>query len=325
MVVAHPGGQATASARPRVIDALRRFAPLFLRGRVPRSTRSTLGALLDCRTAALRGHRYRCEDCDYVGVLYNSCGNRNCPQCQGPRRHRWLEQQQRLLLPTPHFQVVFTLPAELRPIARQYQREVYDALLRASSDTVLALAKTRWGAMPAILSVLHTWARDLSFHPHVHCVVSGGGLTDDDRWVAAPDYLFAVRVLGSLFRGKFLAELSRLRLPLDRDERIALSRARSKAARKSWVAYVEAPQGRDPEQMVKYLSRYVYQTAISDHRMVAVTDETITFRTRGDKTRTLRGDAFVRMPYVPPDPLRGSLAFARTPPLSGAVPAPQQG
>ena len=149
--------------------------------------------------------------------------------------------------------------------------------------------------MPAILSVLHTWARDLSFHPHVHCVVSGGGLTDDDRWVAAPDYLFAVSVLGRLFRGKFLAELSRLRLPLDRDERIALSRARSKAARKSWVAYVEAPQGRDPEQMVKYLSRYVYQTAISDHRMVAVTAETVTFRTRGDKTRTLRGDVFVRM------------------------------
>jgi Putative transposase/Transposase zinc-binding domain len=295
VVVAHPGGQATAPAKPRVIDAVRLFAPPVLRRRVRKSTRSTLGTLLACRTPALRGHRYKCEDCDYVGVLYNSCGNRNCPQCQGPRRHRWLEHQQQLLLPTAHFQVVFTLPAELREIAWQYQREVYDALLRAASDTVVALAKTRWGAMPAILSVLHTWSRDLSFHPHVHCVVSGGGLTDDDQWVAAPDYLFAVQVLGRLFRGKFLAELARLRLPLGCDERIALSNARSKAARKSWVAHVEAPQGRDPEQMLKYLSRYVYQTAISDHRMVAVTDETVTFRTRRDQTRTLRGEAFVRM------------------------------
>jgi hypothetical protein len=274
-----------------VIDALRRFAGSC---RISASTRSALESVLRCRTAALGGHRYEC-DCGYIAVVYNSCGNRHCPQCQGPRRYRWLEAQQKLLLPVPHFQVVFTLPAELRPVARQFPKAVYDLLFRAADHALKRLAATRWGAMPGILAVLHTWARDLSFHPHVHCVVSAGGLTDDDGWVASrPDYLFATRALQAVFRGFFLAELRRLDLPLDLDQRIALRNARRKIARKGWVVHVERPEGRDPVLMLKYLARYVYQTALSDHRMVEITADTVTFRTRDTKTHTLAGAEFVR-------------------------------
>ncbi len=164
--------------KSHAIDLLRRFLPAFLCQQTPSpSGRSTLELLVRCRTPALGGHRYDCEHCDYTAVLHNSCGNRYCPQCQGPRRHRWAEAQQELLLPVPHFQVVFTLPAELRPIARAFPTQVYDALFQAAQETLQKLARTHWDAELGILAVLHTWARDLSFPPHVHCVVSGGGLT----------------------------------------------------------------------------------------------------------------------------------------------------
>jgi hypothetical protein len=294
VVTAHDRGRQAGQPGPQVIDALRRFAPWFLQ-RTSASTRSTLNLLLRCRTPALGGHRYECDDCGYTAVLYNSCGNRHCPQCQGPRRRRWLDAQQALLLPVPHFQAVFTLPAELRPIVRAFPRETYDLLLKTTWATLKQLAATRWHATPAVLAVLHTWARDLSFHPHVHCVVSAGGMTDDGGWLSVkPDFLFHVRPLQRLFRGKFLDGLEKLRLDLDRSQRIRLRNARRKAAFKNWNVYVEPPKGRDPALMVKYLARYVYQTAISSHRMVAVGHHTVTIRTRGTDTLTLTGPEFVR-------------------------------
>jgi hypothetical protein len=279
-----------------VIDALRRFAPAYLQQRrIAASTASTLESLLGCRTAALGGHRYECEDCGFTAVLYNSCGNRHCPQCQGARRRRWVDAQQRLLLPVPHFQVVFTLPAELRPIAYRFPREVYDLLFQAAQQTLQTLAATKWRAKPAILVVLHTWARNLSFHPHVHCVVSAGGLDQDGAWVSTDrDFLFAVAALQRLFRGLFLSGLTRLRLDLDRSQRIRLRNARRRAALKSWNVFVGRARSRDAMQMVKYLAQYAYQTAISDHRIVAIGPDTVTFRTRGTATVTLPGREFVR-------------------------------
>ena len=164
-----PCGRGAGDAgKPRVIDALRRFLPAFLKQQAPSPmVRSTLELLVRCRTPALGGHRYDCDHCGYTAVLHNSCGNRHCPQCQGARRHRWAEAQQELLLSVPHFQVVFTLPAELRPIARTFQREVYDTLFQAAQETLQKLARTHWDATIGILAVLHTWARDLSFHPHI--------------------------------------------------------------------------------------------------------------------------------------------------------------
>jgi hypothetical protein len=296
VVAAHDRGRQAGQRGPGVIDALRRFAPAYVQQqRLSASTRSTLETLLRCRTAALGGHRYDCDDCGYTAVLYNSCGNRHCPQCQGARRRRWVEAQERLLLPVPHFQVVFTLPAELRPIAREFPREVYDLLFQAAHQTLRKLAATKWRATPAILMVLHTWARNLSFHPHVHCVVSSGGLDEDDAWVSSGrDFLFAVAALQRLFRGLFLSGLTRLGLDLDRSQRVRLRNARRRAALKSWNVFVGRARSRDAMQMVKYLAQYAYQTAISDHRIVAVREDTVTFRTRGADTVTLPGREFVR-------------------------------
>jgi hypothetical protein len=227
--------------------------------------------------------------------LYNACGDRHCPQCQGGRRVRWAESQQALLLPVAHFQVVFTLPEELRAIARQFPRVVYDTLFGAAAETLRKLAATHLQATPSILAVLHTWSRELNYHPHVHCVVSAGGLTEDDAWVSADLHrLFEHRALQRLFRGLFLVKLNRLGLPLDRVQRGALPQARRRAAMRDWVVWTEAPNERDPRHLVKYLARYVYQTAISDHRIVGMDASTVTFRTRGPSTVTLPGVEFAR-------------------------------
>lgn len=296
VVPAHVRGRVAGPTGTGVIDALRRFAPTFLSSRpVSSSVRSTLGLLLRCRTPALGGHRYDCDTCGYSAILYNSCGNRFCPQCQGRRRHQWVDAQQRLLLPIPHFQVVFTLPAELRAIARSFPRQIYDLLFQASQLTLCKLAATHWNATPAILAVLHTWSREMNYHPHMHCVVSSGGLTHDGGWVACdPTFLFAIRPLQRLFRGLFLSKLAGLGLPLDSGQLRHLRNARRKAALKQWVVFVEPPDDRDPQQLIKYLARYVYQTAISDHRIVAVTDKDVTIRTRLSATLTLPGTEFVR-------------------------------
>lgn len=201
----------------------------------------------------------------------------------------------------PHFQVVFTLPAELRGIAKMWPREVYDVLFQASQLTLQKLAATRWDATLGILAVLHTWTRELKFHPHVHCVVTGGGLTQDGGWVHADrDFLFPVAAMRRLFRGLFLSLLAKRGLPLEAKQRRQLRSARR---HKNWVVYVEAPEDRDPAHLVKYLARYVYQTAISNARMVAVSEYGVTFRTRGDAVTTLPGVEFVRrfgQHFLPP-------------------------
>lgn len=275
---------------------LQRFYPDFAQGRhLDEHVHRVLWRLRYCRTARLGGYRYDCRTCGYSARLYQSCRDRHCSVCQGKKRHAWAERVGAALLPTPHFQVVFTLPAELRAICQAYPRETYDALFRASSETVLALAKTRWKATPSILSVLHTWSRALTYHPHVHLVVSAGGLRDDGTWHAAnPKFMFDVRAMRRLFRGKFLHALKKLDLPLSPAQRVQLGDARDRAHAKRWVVHVETPEGRGADTLVRYLARYVNQMAISDHRLVACDGETVTFRTRGSETVTLAGVEFVR-------------------------------
>jgi hypothetical protein len=287
-------GQGTDGAeRPTVYDALSRFGGDFLqRQDVPFATRKVLNTLLRCRSPALGGHSFSCDHCGFTAVLYNSCGSRYCPRCQGPRRYEWAEKQQALLLPTPHSQVVFTLPAALRPIARVFPKEVYNTLFDAAKQTLLKLAATHWNAKPTILSVLHTWARNLSFHPHVHCVVSSGGLTADGRWVdAAPRFLFPHAAMQCLFRGIFLR---RLRQKLDSLDPRQTRLFRLAALQRRWVVFVEAADGRDKQFIVKYLARYVYNGPISDHRIVAVTDAGVAIRTRGAEVVQLPGLEFAR-------------------------------
>lgn len=275
------------------MDALRLFTPeLIAKGKLTPSRQSAMERVLACRTPALGGHRYKCDGCGYTAVTYNSCRSRHCPQCQGRRRKLWLTAQEKILLPTPHFQVVFTLPSALRAIAKCWPREVYDLLFESVQSTLQTLARTKWDASPAILAVLHTWTREMKLHPHVHCVVSAGGLVSDGSWLATgTTFLFPVAAMRRLFRMKFRAGFRALELDLDRDQRGQVARA---GAQKDWVVHVDAPEHRDPAQLVKYLARYVYGHAISDSRIVSVTATDVTFRTRGDDFVRVPGPEFAR-------------------------------
>jgi hypothetical protein len=199
--------------------------------------------------------------------------------------------------------VVFTLPAELRAVALANRRLVYDLLFRAATDTLLELARSRWDALPGITAVLHTWTRQMALHPHLHCIVTGGGLADDDGWFPCnPRFLFPVKVLGALFRGKFLHGLRRahergdLRFTgtfahlADPD---ALDRLRRKLYATSWVVYAKRLFG-GHEAVVKYLGRYTHRVAIGASRLLSVNDEAVVFRTRGDGTCRLSPDEFIR-------------------------------
>jgi hypothetical protein len=210
--------------------------------------RRALDDLTACRTAALGGHVLGCPECGYQEISSNSCGNRHCPKCYGTAAARWAEAQAADLLDLPYFHVVFTLPRALDPIALANPREVYGLLLRAAAETLIEVAADprHLGAEVGVLAVLHTWGQDLELHPHVHCVVPGGGPSPDGtRWIGSrPDFFLPVRVLSRVFRGKFLAGLraafasGRLRLP-DEPEPLAgrkeLERRVSESVRTEWV------------------------------------------------------------------------------------------
>ena len=282
---------------PTVVEALRRFMPAYRKGRsLPEQKHLVLWRLLHCRTARLGGYRHTCADCGHSVLLYESCHDRHCSQCNGPRRARWARATQKLLLPVPHFMVTFTLPEELREIASLFPAEVYDLLLKVSADTLQSLAKEeRDPAMLSILSVLHSWSRTGIHHPHVHCLVAAGGMRPDGTWKdRSTRFLFPIKKMKRRFRGRFLTVLTKLGLPLTRAQGRRLRDARSRAADRDWVVRVDLPDERDPAQAVRYLARYVYQGPISDHRIVAMDEDTVTIRTRGAATCTMSGVEFVR-------------------------------
>jgi hypothetical protein len=251
-----------------------------------------------CRTPGLGGHEEMCDACGHVETSWNSCGNRHCPQCQAVAQGIWIEKRKERILPTHHFHVVFTLPGPLRPLALRHPKEVYDLLFRAASATLLTIARDdgHLGATPAVTAVLHTWTRELLLHPHLHVVVSGGGLSPDGRWIATgQDFLFPVRVLSRLFRGKFLDGLRRLL----RDEKIQpapgtdLGPVIDDLYRTEWVVYSEAPFS-SAGHLFEYLGRYTHRVAISNERILAVDDDGVRFRTRDGQTITLPPLEFLR-------------------------------
>jgi hypothetical protein len=282
--------------RPRleVAEVIRSCRDAFLQqygaGLTPVQRRA-LDDLVACRTAALGGHVLECPECGHQEVSYNSCGNRHCPKCQGTAAARWLEAQAADLLDTPYFHVVFTLPGALGPVALHNPREVYGLLMRAAAETLLEVAADpdHLGAEVGVLAVLHTWGQNLALHPHVHCVVTGGGLApDESRWVAGRgDFFLPVRVLSRVFRGKFLSGLraafkrGRLRLPgelapLSGSDRF--NALLSEVVRTEWVVYARAPFGGGAETVLRYLARYTHKAAISNHRLVDLTDGRVRFR-----------------------------------------------
>lgn len=261
-----------------------------------------LRALERCRTAALGGHLAVCDTCGYKSPVYNSCRNRHCPTCQSLDQYRWLEARRERILPTRYFHVVFTLPQQLRAIVRYNRVALFTMLFQAASQTLLALARDprRLGALPAITMVLHTWTRELLFHPHIHAVVSAGGLSPDGtRWVPTKgDYLFPVKVLAKLFRGKFRALLiegltsGAVTLPPDSAPDV-LDQLRVALYRTDWVVYAKAPFG-GAEQVYAYLGRYTHRVGISNGRLRAMDERGVTFATKGGGQCTLAGVDFLR-------------------------------
>lgn len=234
--------------------------------------------------------------------MYNSCRNRHCPNCQALASAKWLAGREKTILPTHYFHVVFTLPQELRALVKANDRALYGLLLKTSAHTLLTLgADEKWlGGQMGLTAVLHTWTRDLRYHPHAHLIVTGGGLDKaQKRWVETKqDFLFPVKVIGSLFRGKFLAGLNELyqrgdlRLPDDWQAPGAFYEYTSRLAKKSWVVYCKTPFA-GARQVYAYISRYTHRVAISNYRILSFKDGLVTFKTKGTKTVSLPTHVFI--------------------------------
>lgn len=303
-------------------DVFRRHGDAYRRahdGHLGRVERRVMSAVELCRTAALGGHVERCADCGVVRPAYNSCRNRHCPKCQGQSRAEWLAARQAELLPVGYFHVVFTLPAPVAEVAFQNKATVYAILFRAAAETlrVVAADPRHLGAELGIVAVLHTWGQSLLHHPHVHCVVPGGGLSlkpapaqsGDTRWVACrPGFFLPVRVLSRVFRRLFLEQLQaafetgELRFFGDLAglaEPAAFARRLRELRRVEWVVCAKSPFG-GPAQVLAYLGRYTHRVAIANSRLVDVADCKVAFRWRDyrhhgkTKVMTLDADEFIR-------------------------------
>ena len=289
-----PGeGADPRSVHPELADILRACPS----ERLSRDQARVVKDLVACRTAALGGHLQRCDGCGHERPLYNSCRNRHCPKCQSLDQALWVEAQVRSLLPIPYFHDVFTIPPALHPFFRLHPRRVYALLFAAVAESLICVSRRRLGATPGLIAVLHTWTQTLGFHPHIHCIVTGGGLScDGRRWIKSrPNFFLPVRVLSRVFRAKLLdalrQDLERGRFHLDTHVGRALLR---QAAAKTWVVYSKPPIA-GPEQALRYLGRYTHRIAIGNERLVAFKERQVTFqykdRAHGNQRRNLTLDA----------------------------------
>jgi putative transposase/transposase-like zinc-binding protein len=299
-----------------VADVIREHGEAFLaarRGRLTDEQRRALRDLAVCRTAALGGHLQRCDDCGHERPAYNSCRNRHCPKCQAATRAQWLEREATYLLPTEYHHVVFTLPQEVAALALAQPALVYDLLFQAASATLREVAANpkRLGAQIGVLMVLHTWGQNLHHHPHVHCVVTSGGLSCNARgeveptpqWVSCrPGFFLPVRVLSRVFRGKYLALV---RQAAEQGKLLGWSSPEAfrdwiaPLSSREWVVYAKPPFG-GPKRVLKYLARYTHRVAISNHRLVSLEDDRVTFRYKDyaddhrSKTMSLSAEELLR-------------------------------
>jgi len=285
--------------------------------KLPLNQLRTMHAIEICRTKELGGHIDECEDCGHLRISYNSCRNRHCPKCQFLRKEKWLEERGRELLPIPYFHVVFTVPEEINPLALRNQDVVYTILFKAASETLMELTRTRLGAQIGVIAVLHTWGQNLMDHPHLHCIVSGGGLSPDGWKSSKRKFFLPVKVMSRLFKGKFLFFLRRaykarrLRFP----GTIALAQGEAAFTvfleglyRREWVVYCKPPFY-GPESVIRYLGRYTHRVALTNRRLVSIEDGKVSFfwKNYADgnarKTMTLDAPEFIRrfLLHVLPD------------------------
>jgi hypothetical protein len=262
------------------------------RGHVSLLQLKVMSAIESCRTAALGGHVARCEDCSHTTIAYNSCRNRHCPKCQGAAARLWMAAREAELLPIPYFHVVFTLPSAVGDIAYHNKAVIYDLLFKTSSETMLAIAADpkHLGARIGITSVLHSWGSAMTHHPHVHMIVPGGGLSvDGGRWISCkPNFLLPVRVLSKLFRRLMLEKLlaaheAGILQFLGSHAHLADAKAfaafLAPLSKKRWFVYAKRPFA-GPRAVLAYLSRYTHRVAISNHRLIAVDQRSVTFKVK---------------------------------------------
>jgi hypothetical protein len=261
-------------------------------------------AIENCRTQVLGGHLDVCNLCGYSLPSFNSCRNRHCPKCQSLAQAQWLAQRQKRILPTHYFHIVFTLPHELKPLARNNPKQMYDLLFQTASRTLLEFAERRLGAQLGFTAVLHTWTRELLFHPHLHCIATGGGINrNQDEWKAAKQcYLFPVKAMSLLFRGKFLdalqqayreAELDLSGRTTNLDIPRQFQNLKDKLYSKQWVVFVKRPFG-GPEQVFNYLGRYTHRVGISNRRLIHIDESEVGFSTKNGNAVTLSPEEFIR-------------------------------
>jgi len=285
---------------PELAEIFRAHAPPL--EQLGRDRRRVVRDVMQCRTSALGGHLQVCDQCGREKPFYNSCRNRHCPKCQSLEQARWVDAQSKNLLPVSYFHLVFTVPEALHPFFLADRRGSYQLLFAAALGALHAVCYSQLGMIPGTIAVLHTWSQTLAFHPHVHCIVTGGGLSSaHDRWIASrPGFLVPVRKLSKVFRGKLLEGFEHA---LDtRKAGIGSTLGRrllQQAVAKDWVVYSKAPMA-GPAQVLQYLGRYTHRIAIGNERLVALQEGRVTFRyrdrRRGNRKRllTLKTSDFIR-------------------------------
>ena len=258
----------------------------------------TLHAVRRCRTAALGAHVDGCTSCGHLRISYNSCRNRHCPKCQGAQREQWIQARETELLPVPYFHVVFTLPDTLNALCLHKDKEVYNILFQSAWHVLNSFGHDhKWlGAQNGMISILHTWGQTMTLHPHLHCIVPGGGINKQGKWKTARSdgkYLFNAKAMSKVFRGKFIALLKE-RLP-----EAMLPEVVNDLYKKDWVVYAKRPFG-GPQSVIEYLGRYTHKIAISNHRIKNIEDGKVTFSYKDykqaavKKEMTLEAMEFIR-------------------------------
>jgi hypothetical protein len=279
-----------------VADVFRGYGTEYLQKfgeKMPPSHRRAFKDILRCRTPAMGGHVFECNHCGRLQYAYHSCRNRSCPKCHKSDTQAWLQGRQKELLPVPYYHVIFTLPHELRGFTRLHQQDLYGLLIKSAADSIIKLAADPHyvGSRVGVMAVLHTWGSNLSYHPHVHCLVTGGGLSPDGRtWMPARDnYLVPVKALSRLFRGIFLDRIRRQFEDIHLPESIW---------KKEWVVHCK-PAVQGTRTVLNYLARYIHRVAITNSRILSADNGKVTFRYKDSsgaqiKTMTVSSEEFIR-------------------------------
>ena len=264
--------------------------------------KKAINAIKDCKTANVGAHKYICDECGYEEIAYNSCRNRHCPNCQITKKLKWIEARKEEVLNIKYYHVVFTIPSEIYNIAYQNQEKMYKILFKASSETLQQLAEDKkyLGAEIGFFSILHTWGQNLMYHPHVHLVVTGGGLTKINKWVEKEeDFFIPVKVMSRVFRGKFLYYMRKEKLEFynkmkDLENPGIYNELIQKMYNKEWIVYCKEPF-KNAESVIQYLGRYTHRVAISNERIVEVTETTVKFKWRDYKDKNQMKEMTVSM------------------------------